>query len=367
MSDCGQRNCNSYKPTSVGGHMLLCCSYVPCGFALVLIFAHIIGYYHSFVFGLLIEHAGVPMANFLFFIALTLGTFCISMVVISYFRTVFTSPGYVPAEPWARMPVVVTDRTDAPTHHDHFVTTVTLRKELRFCRRCVLYKPDDAHHCRQCQRCVFRMDHHCPWVNNCVGRDNTKYFILFLCWLGFACIFLLLQIFIAYGTLPITFKISTVAGHLGLFILTMGLGIFGVFMSCFGGFHLHLVLSGQSTLGEVMDHQPKEAQFREVFGTPAAWWYHFLPLAPPNRRPRNRPQPSHVPSSVVQMNQQQSSETVSIQKTKGGYAAVPTNPNPSGATIIQMEEASNQASNYRYSGTEQQTATRRSGSSTHPL
>lgn len=37
-----------------------------------------------------------------------------------------------------------------------------------------------AKHCRTCRRCVRRFDHHCPWLENCVGERNHRWFVVYL-------------------------------------------------------------------------------------------------------------------------------------------------------------------------------------------
>lgn len=48
-------------------------------------------------------------------------------------------------------------------------------------------KPERTHHCSICDTCVLKFDHHCPWLNQCVGIGNERYFVLFMVWLSIGC------------------------------------------------------------------------------------------------------------------------------------------------------------------------------------
>ena len=52
--------------------------------------------------------------------------------------------------------------------------------KLKICNTCKIVRSPGISHCRKCNCCVEKFDHHCPWIGNCIGKNNYKYFICFL-------------------------------------------------------------------------------------------------------------------------------------------------------------------------------------------
>ncbi|XP_045516787.1 palmitoyltransferase ZDHHC2-like isoform X7 [Pieris brassicae] len=123
------------------------------------------------------------------------------MFAWSYWRTIFANIKSIPDKyklPEEELEKLLSADTEEAQRtvlenyaKDLPIVTRTMSGSVRYCNRCVLVKPDRAHHCSICARCVLKMDHHCPWVNNCVCFHNYKFFMLFLGYALLYCIFIM--------------------------------------------------------------------------------------------------------------------------------------------------------------------------------
>ena len=61
-----------------------------------------------------------------------------------------------------------------------------------WCSTCMNFKTDRTHHCREVDRCVAKFDHYCPWAGGLISETSFKYFIQFVTYAAFFCLYLLI-------------------------------------------------------------------------------------------------------------------------------------------------------------------------------
>ncbi|KAG7313572.1 hypothetical protein JYU34_000723 [Plutella xylostella] len=96
-----------------------------------------------------------------------------------YFTVVLVIVGH-----WLLLNIVFHYYMGVATSPGHPPNGLTVMEAASICKKCIQPKPPRTHHCSVCDRCVLVMDHHCPWLNNCVGYYNARYFYLYMVYMA---------------------------------------------------------------------------------------------------------------------------------------------------------------------------------------
>jgi len=181
----------------------------------------------------------------------------VAMLIVCYLRCVLVHPGAVPEDDaqWEYLPQ--DNRGDKKGSMNLSLQETKRSGDRRHCKWCGKYKPDRCHHCRVCRCCVLKMDHHCPWLYNCVGFRNYKFFFLWLFYCVLTLHFIYLFMFDSVKKLATT-ETTFVRMFLLLFGQTLSFSL-GLLVTTFWGFHIWLMLKAMTTIEFCEKSMPKKS------------------------------------------------------------------------------------------------------------
>lgn len=129
-----------------------------------------------------------------YFFNVGFGLYLLINIFFNYFACAFTPPGspsYCP-DPGKILGEKVSIVDGRKIYQFSYQLSVAPYVSYKYCHVCKCIKPPRAHHCSVSGRCIYNMDHYCPWMTNCVGYYNYRYFVLFLLYLFIACTYALI-------------------------------------------------------------------------------------------------------------------------------------------------------------------------------